>query len=102
MNGLSPPSLRERSARLIRLLALLLAPALVLVGPRPELASSDTVVPAAESPCRLSLVASKEAWKSLPPAEKGTGQPLPVWARALAPLLPHTTAAMLELDFRQR
>ena len=51
---------------------------------------------------RLPLLSSPEAWKRLPPAEKGTGAALPVWARALAPTLPHTTAAMLELDFRQR
>lgn len=43
-----------------------------------------------------------EAWKRLPHAERGAGQPLPVWARALASTLPHTTAAMLELDFLHR
>ena len=39
-----------------------------------------------------------EAWKHLPPAVRGAGQPLPAWARALARPLPATTAAMLELD----
>jgi alkylhydroperoxidase family enzyme len=39
-----------------------------------------------------------EAWKHLPPAERGAGQPLPAWARALARPLPATAAAMLDLD----
>ncbi|HEY1861390.1 MAG TPA: deiodinase family protein, partial [Gemmataceae bacterium] len=44
----------------------------------------------------------KEAWKRLPEADRGAGQPLPVWARATAEALPRTTAAMLELDYVQR
>lgn len=51
---------------------------------------------------RVPLLDGKEAWKRLPPAEQGAGQPLPVWARALAESLPCTTAAMLELDYLQR
>jgi alkylhydroperoxidase family enzyme len=43
-----------------------------------------------------------EAWKHLPAADRGSGRPLPVWARALARTLPRTTAAMLELDYLQR
>jgi alkylhydroperoxidase family enzyme len=43
-----------------------------------------------------------EVWERLPPAEKGAGQPLPAWARALTPTMPYTVAAMLELDYRQR
>jgi alkylhydroperoxidase family enzyme len=43
-----------------------------------------------------------EAWKRLPAAEKGAGQPLPLWARTLAATLPETTAALLELDYLQR
>ena len=43
-----------------------------------------------------------EAWKRLPAAEKGGGQPLPSWARMLAGELPRTTAAFLQLDFAQR
>lgn len=42
------------------------------------------------------------AWKHLPAAEKGAATSLPVWARALAPSLPHTAAAMLELDYLHR
>ena len=43
-----------------------------------------------------------DAWKHLPNAEKGSGQPLPVWARTLAASLPGTTASMLELDYLHR
>jgi alkylhydroperoxidase family enzyme len=43
-----------------------------------------------------------EAWKDLPPAEEGFGQPLPAWIRALVPTLPKTAAAMIELDYAQR
>src|SRR5436309_4913250 len=51
---------------------------------------------------RVSLPDNTEAWKRLPPAEQGGGSPLPSWARALAGALPHTTAAMLELDAAYR
>jgi alkylhydroperoxidase family enzyme len=47
---------------------------------------------------RVPLLSDAEAWRLLPKAEKGAGQPLPVWARAYARSLPRTTAAMLELD----
>ena len=43
-----------------------------------------------------------EAWKLLPKAISGSGQPLPSWARAVATQLPRTAAAMLELDFSHR
>ena len=43
-----------------------------------------------------------EAWKLLPPVEKGFGQPLPAWVRSLAGTLPKTAAAMLDLDHAQR
>src|ERR1700736_5003204 len=48
------------------------------------------------------LLDNADAWKHLPPAERGAGQPLPLWARALAGPLPRTTAAMLELDYLHR
>ncbi len=51
---------------------------------------------------RFPVPTSAEAWKHLPPATKGAGQPLPAWARVLAPTLPRTTAAMLELEYRLR
>lgn len=47
---------------------------------------------------RFPLVDNEEAWKLLPSATTGSGQPLPHWARALARHLPHTVAAILELD----
>jgi alkylhydroperoxidase family enzyme len=51
---------------------------------------------------RAPLLSDAGAWKRLPRAEKGAGKRLPAWARALAPTLPHTAAAMLELDYRHR
>jgi alkylhydroperoxidase family enzyme len=50
----------------------------------------------------IPIVNNEDAWKKLPPLDKGTKQPLPFWARALATSLPRTTAAMLELDYMQR
>ncbi len=57
---------------------------------------------AVQAPSGISVLANSEAWKCLPHAEKGAGQPLPPWARALARTLPQTTAAMLELDYLHR
>jgi alkylhydroperoxidase family enzyme len=48
------------------------------------------------------VLSDAEAWKKLPPAEEGSGQPLPAWVRALAGSLPRTAAAMLDLDYAQR
>jgi alkylhydroperoxidase family enzyme len=48
------------------------------------------------------LLTNEEAWSRLPASASGAGQPLPAWARLLAGELPHTTAALLELDFAQR
>lgn len=47
---------------------------------------------------RVPVASDAEAWRFLPKAEFGAGQPLPTWARALARSLPRTTGAMLELD----
>lgn len=44
----------------------------------------------------------KESWLTLPPADEGIGTPLPTWARMLAQSLPHTTAALLELEYLYR
>jgi alkylhydroperoxidase family enzyme len=44
------------------------------------------------------LLSDEECWRKLPPAEKGGGQPLPSWARALAGTMPRTTAAFIRLD----
>ncbi|MBI1903182.1 MAG: hypothetical protein HYS13_18940 [Planctomycetia bacterium] len=48
------------------------------------------------------VLSDEEAWKILPPADEGAGQPLPSWIRALAGSLPRTAAAMIELDYAQR
>ena len=62
----------------------------------------DAAKPVSYSESRIPLVDDATAWKSLPAASVGSGQPLPAWARALATTLPHTTAAMLELDHAMR
>jgi len=54
--------------------------------------------PAGERQARVPLLDDADAWRHLPRATQGGGQPLPYWARALARTLPQTTAAMLELD----
>ncbi len=43
-----------------------------------------------------------ESWLSLPSVDEGNGTPLPTWARMLARSLPHTTAALLELEYLYR
>ena len=43
-----------------------------------------------------------DCWRKLPQVEKGGGQPLPSWARALAGSMPRTTAALLRLDYVHR
>jgi len=50
----------------------------------------------------VALLGNDECWKRMPAAESGGGQPLPVWARAVASHLPRTAAAMLQLDLAQR
>jgi alkylhydroperoxidase family enzyme len=62
------------------------------------LAAATRPVAAGDQP-RLPAPPDAEAWAHLP-AEKPP--PLPVWARALAPSLPKTTARMLELDYAHR
>jgi alkylhydroperoxidase family enzyme len=52
----------------------------------------------AKSTAGLAVPDDAEAWQLLPKAAEGGGQPLPMWARALARALPRTTAAMLDLD----
>ncbi len=61
------------------------------------------ILPDRSSACRLDQSSSLlDPWRSLPRAEIGFGERLPAWARVLAPVLPRTTAAMLELDRMQR
>jgi alkylhydroperoxidase family enzyme len=47
-------------------------------------------------------LSNAEAWKRLPGARRGAGQPLPIWARMMAGELPRGTAAFLQLDLAQR
>ena len=56
----------------------------------------------AESEARFPVPTDAEAWQRLPPATKGSGQPLPTWAKMLAVELPKSAAAFLELDLAQR
>ena len=51
---------------------------------------------------RLPVPADSDAWQRLPPATRGSGQPLPGWAKMLAVELPKSAAAFLELDLAQR
>ena len=62
------------------------------------LMAAGGAVSAVEISCRVALLDDAEAWKALPPIERGTPGRLPIWARAMARGLPATTAAMLELD----
>jgi alkylhydroperoxidase family enzyme len=48
------------------------------------------------------MLSNEDAWAKLPEAAEGSGHPLPNWAKALATELPHTAAAVLELDFIYR
>ena len=56
----------------------------------------------ASADVKLPVLTDAQAWKKLPTALEGGGQPLPVWIRALADCLPKTAAAMIELDHAQR
>ena len=47
-------------------------------------------------------LSNEDAWKRLPKAETGQGQPLPSWARMMVGEVPRSTAAFLQLDLAQR
>ena len=51
---------------------------------------------------RYPILSGEDAWNRLPAATRGSGQPLPAWARMLAGELPRSTAAFLELDLAHR
>ncbi|OYP33091.1 hypothetical protein CGZ80_18555 [Rhodopirellula sp. MGV] len=57
---------------------------------RPSARSADDLT--------VELPSDEEAWRLLPEAISGAGQPLPNWAKAVATQLPRTAAAMLSLD----
>ena len=63
--------------------------------------SSDSSFLTEPSPT-VPILSDDDAWKRLPGAASGHGQPLPHWVRAIASLLPRTAGAMLGLDFAQR
>ena len=65
-----------------------------------EPAAND--VTSANATAHVPVISNEDAWRFLPKARQGSGQPLPTWARALARSLPRTTAAMLDLDRIQR
>lgn len=48
------------------------------------------------------ILSDADAWKLLPEATRGSGQPLPSWARMMVRDFPRTTAAFLQLDLAQR
>ena len=50
----------------------------------------------------IKVPSDAEGWELLPKTVSGGGQPLPIWARAVAVHLPRTAAAMLKLDYAQR
>ncbi len=75
---------------------------LALLCPHAARAAAPPMAPPTTGGARPAALGSAEVWKRLPRAVKGAGRPLPVWARALAPTLPQTTAAMLELDYLHR
>jgi alkylhydroperoxidase family enzyme len=70
-------------------------------GRRSDVEATNTAL-AAPHQGRLLALSDAEAWRRLPAAVRGAGQPLPGWARTLAASLPYTTAAMLELDYHHR
>ncbi len=85
--GRSPPSTAVVCAPLVVALGLLAA------------AAAD---PPDQGRGRVTVLAAEDAWRVLPKTENGACGPLPVWARSLASGLPHTTGAMLELDYLHR
>lgn len=59
-------------------------------------------VPSKSESANVPLLSLDECWKRMPPTVSGGGQMLPNWARAVAPSLPRTAAAMLQLDLAHR
>jgi alkylhydroperoxidase family enzyme len=78
-----------------RFRAFALTYAMILAGIDPGRCLAGEIEPGG---ARVPLLSDEQAWKRLPAVLFGGGQPMPSWARALAPSLPRTTAAMLDLD----
>jgi alkylhydroperoxidase family enzyme len=72
-----------------------------VVAPSPAVTSRAPAVPFGHD-LAFPALSDADAWAALPDRVRGTECPLPVWARVLARTLPHTTAAMLELDHLHR
>lgn len=72
---------------------------LLMIGVGATLAASDGRVAVAGP---VKLLDDDACWKRMPRADRGAGQPLPNWAKAVAVHLPRTAAAMLELDRAHR
>lgn len=66
------------------------------VKPKETAKSADRAQPAVDLP------SVEQVWKILPATISGEKGPLPNWVRAVAPRLPRTAAAMLQLDYAQR
>ena len=64
--------------------------------PRPNAQSSSSTASV------VAATSDSETWARLPKLASGEQGPLPNWAKTMAPQLPRTTAAMLELDHAQR
>ena len=82
------------STQAVRVVGRAIVAAGLVAAACPPLRAADDRNPAP----RVPHLESGEAWRRLPAAEAPSADPLPGWARALAGPLPHTTAAMLELD----
>ncbi len=100
-NSAGPPSTGDgRSTRIVGLAAALATTLMTATGwgDEPAARTAPTEKPVAHLP----VLSDREAWRFLPAAKSGAGQPLPAWARATARALPRTTAAMLDLDRMHR
>ena len=80
----------------MRLISLLL---LINAWVFPSVATADA--PRQGEP-KVATLSDEEAWRRLPPAKRGGGQPHPSWARALAGSIPRTTASLLRVDYVHR
>jgi alkylhydroperoxidase family enzyme len=96
-------SVRRKFLLTVTLSIGILCPATAAFSAEDPPLSESARTPASEPRAsRIAALDQGEAWKRLPTPLHGSGQHLPIWARTLAATLPHTTAAMLELDYMHR
>jgi alkylhydroperoxidase family enzyme len=50
----------------------------------------------------VAILNNEQSWQRLPPTERGGQQSLPSWARALAGVIPRSTASLLRVDYVHR